>query len=368
MRSVVLNVDPDPETRPAVTQILRSLAIDVQETASAAEAIRLARALQPALAVVSSRIDRGEDSGFCRDLAGASSALILLRVAPQHKRLAANLNGTGADGYVIEPVQAAALAAAARSLLRVWAAEQERAVLKRDLDQAMDDFYLCIARASHDFSQSVRGFTTLCDLVAPEVTQWPPAKIRYLEQVTESADRSQGLLKDLASYVQISRESVGTHRNMDLQGAVFAAQVQEQAKIDETGAEIRAEALPMVRGNPSRLQQLMACLLSNSLKYRSPGTPPRIRIQAVRESDEWWRISVSDNGIGIEPQYHESIFTPFQRLHGRDVPGAGMGLAMCRKIVKAHGGRIWVESSAGCGAKFLFTLPAGKASVASALP
>jgi signal transduction histidine kinase len=358
---VVFNIDPDPETRPLASQILRSLAMDVQEISTASEAIRLAGTLRPALAVVSSRIEEENVGGFCRDLAGACSTLVLLRVAvPVNKSLAANPNASGADGYVMEPLQAATLAAAARSLLRLWDAEQERAALKRTLDESVDDFYLCIARVTHDLSQSVRGFHTLCELVAPEVEHWPPTKTSYLQQVTESADRSQALLKDLASYVQISRDAEASQRNMDLGGAVLAAQARDRTILEEAGAELQTGALPVVRGNPARLQQLIGCLLSNALKFRKPGTSPRIRIAASREPGDWWLISIADNGIGIESQYHESIFAPFQRLHGRDVPGSGMGLALCRKIVGSHGGRIWVESSAGQGTTFRFTLPAGQ--------
>lgn len=109
-------------------------------------------------------------------------------------------------------------------------------------------------------------------------------------------------------------------------------------------------------GERGQLVQLLQNLLSNSLKYRS-GAAPRIGVRAVPEGGRW-RLSVEDNGIGIDPAYHEKIFALFQRLHTRkEHPGTGIGLALCRKIVERHGGRIWVESRPGAGATFHFTLP-----------
>jgi light-regulated signal transduction histidine kinase (bacteriophytochrome) len=96
-------------------------------------------------------------------------------------------------------------------------------------------------------------------------------------------------------------------------------------------------------------------LISNSLKYKSEH-PPRIHIGSEDTEDEWV-ITVRDNGIGIEPQYHTQVFGVFKRLHGRDIPGTGIGLAICRKIVETHGGRIWIESDGKAGSAFRFTLP-----------
>jgi signal transduction histidine kinase len=148
---------------------------------------------------------------------------------------------------------------------------------------------------------------------------------------------------------------------VELKGVVLAAQAGKLAEFDEAGAKIEMTTLPAVKGSPARLQQLFGCLLSNSLKYRSPQEPLRVSVSAERESEHVWRISVTDNGVGIAPQYHRSIFEPFQRLHGRDVPGVGMGLALSRRIVEVHGGRLWVESAAAKGSTFHFTLPAADA-------
>jgi light-regulated signal transduction histidine kinase (bacteriophytochrome) len=126
--------------------------------------------------------------------------------------------------------------------------------------------------------------------------------------------------------------------------------------IRESNAVITATPLPTVNGNPRQMGQLLQNLISNAIKYRSTQAP-EIQIKAVRQ-DRYWTISVQDNGIGIDPQFAERIFVIFQRLHAKDeYDGTGIGLAICKKIVERHGGRIWIESQLGKGTTFFFTLP-----------
>jgi light-regulated signal transduction histidine kinase (bacteriophytochrome) len=128
-----------------------------------------------------------------------------------------------------------------------------------------------------------------------------------------------------------------------------------EATVTETDAEITQGNLPVVRADEVQLTQIFQNLIGNAIKYRSQ-EKPRIHIEAVEEDGEW-RFCVSDNGIGIDPQYKDRIFGIFKRLHGRELPGTGMGLAICKRILERHGGRIWVESQPGQGSTFYFTLP-----------
>ncbi len=126
--------------------------------------------------------------------------------------------------------------------------------------------------------------------------------------------------------------------------------------IQEAGAEITHGELPTVRADASQLAQLLQNLLGNALKFRGEA-PPKIHVDARREED-CWRFSVSDNGIGIDAQFQDAIFEIFRRLHTRkQYTGTGIGLAICKKIVDRHGGRVWVESQPGEGSTFFFTLP-----------
>jgi light-regulated signal transduction histidine kinase (bacteriophytochrome) len=129
-----------------------------------------------------------------------------------------------------------------------------------------------------------------------------------------------------------------------------------QPAIGETKATVTHDPLPTVLADQSQLGQVFQNLLSNAIKFHGL-TPPAIHIGAERRDAEWL-FSVRDNGMGIDPQYHERIFVIFQRLHPRDeYPGTGIGLALCKRIVERHGGRIWVESAFGEGATFYFTIP-----------
>jgi light-regulated signal transduction histidine kinase (bacteriophytochrome) len=128
-----------------------------------------------------------------------------------------------------------------------------------------------------------------------------------------------------------------------------------QLAIEEAGAVVTCDELPSVVGDHTELVQLVQNLVSNAMKYRGEHAP-RIDISAKREGAAW-AFAVHDNGIGIAPKYHDRIFGVFKRLHGRDIPGTGIGLAICRRIVEKHHGRMWVESKEGAGSTFWFTLP-----------
>jgi signal transduction histidine kinase len=121
------------------------------------------------------------------------------------------------------------------------------------------------------------------------------------------------------------------------------------------GASISVDPLPCVRGAEVHFVQLFQNLIGNAIKYRGQ-RPATIHVSAQQINGEW-RFEVSDKGIGIAPEYHEKVFAVFKRLHGKKIPGTGVGLAICKRVVERHGGRIWVESQAGQGAKFRFTLP-----------
>ena len=178
----------------------------------------------------------------------------------------------------------------------------------------------------------------------------------FISFAVEGAKRMQRLINDLLKYSRVGTRDQGPE-------PIYSEQVLAetlaglQVAITEGAAQVTHDPLPKVLADEAQLGQIFQNLIANALKYRGDA-PPRIHISAAQEGD-MCVFSVRDNGIGIDPQYHERVFLIFQRLHTREEgSGTGMGLAVCKKIVERHGGRIWLESELGKGATFYFTIPA----------
>jgi light-regulated signal transduction histidine kinase (bacteriophytochrome) len=180
-----------------------------------------------------------------------------------------------------------------------------------------------------------------------------------IQHMVEGAARMQALILDLLAF---SRVGARGHEIVafDSGEALKRALKLLEGAVTESHAQVEVASLPRVRGDVDQLTQLFQNLMGNAIKYRGDA-PVKIAIDA-QSNGSAWQFSVRDNGIGIEPQYFEKIFVLFQRLHTREeYPGTGIGLAICKKIVERHGGRIWVESTPGQGSAFHFTLPRGEA-------
>ena len=174
----------------------------------------------------------------------------------------------------------------------------------------------------------------------------------------QGALRIEALLKALLNYWEITEQGEDSFGPVDCNGVLVTVLANLQSIIANSGAIVTSEPLPTVVAEKVMLMQVFQNLIANSIKYRSERTP-RIRIAAEKNADGWL-FSVGDNGIGIDPQDADRIFGMFKRLHGPDIPGVGIGLALCRKVIERHGGRIWVESETGKGATFKFTIPSRK--------
>lgn len=213
--------------------------------------------------------------------------------------------------------------------------------------------------ASHDLQEPLRMVSSYTQLLAKRYRGRLDADADdFIGFAVDGAARMQKLIQDLLAYSR-----VGT-RNLERQ-AVSMDSVLEYATdmlqlvIKDTDAAVTHESLPSIKVDERQMTQLFQNLISNAIKFRGQ-EPPRIHVSATRLDGEWL-FSVHDNGIGIEPQYADRIFVIFQRLHNRDdYPGTGIGLAICKKIVERHGGRIWMESEPGKGSTFFFTVPDGK--------
>lgn len=178
----------------------------------------------------------------------------------------------------------------------------------------------------------------------------------FIGYAVDGATRMQALINDLLTYSRVGRQDHQRER-LPLKSIVERALSNLGAALEETGATVRTGDLPTVLGDASQLMRLFQNLIGNALKFRGERTP-EIAVAAEPGDDGFWIVSVSDNGIGIEPRHVDRVFAIFQRLHSRqEYPGTGIGLSVCRRIVERHGGSIWVESVPGEGSSFRFTLP-----------
>ena len=179
---------------------------------------------------------------------------------------------------------------------------------------------------------------------------------QFIRFILNGVDRMRKLIDDLLQYSRTGNEPVGDKVATDANLILGLALQQLQLRIEESGAKITFDKLPMVVVNQDLLMRVFQNLIGNAIKY-SDERPAEIHVSCRREAGEWV-FSVKDNGIGIDPQYHDRIFEPFQRLrHKREHAGTGVGLAICKQIVERHGGRMWVEAAEGKGSTFIFTIP-----------
>lgn len=210
--------------------------------------------------------------------------------------------------------------------------------------------------ASHDLQEPLRMVTSYTQLVARRYSdKLDETGLEFINFAVDGVNRMQSLINDLLSFSRVGREE-RPFTKVKLKNVVDNACKNLQIVIEESDAEITHDELPTIMGDPSQLTQLLQNLMGNALKFRAD-KKPKIHI-GVKKDGRLWSISVADNGIGIEPQYYDRIFNIFQRLHTKDkYSGTGIGLAICKKIVERHGGRISVESILGEGSTFRFTFP-----------
>jgi len=241
--------------------------------------------------------------------------------------------------------QAAALAEA-NTALENQAAELERS--NRDLEQFA---YV----ASHDLQEPLRKVASFCQLLQRRYAgQLDERADQYIAFAVTGAQRMQRLINDLLAFSRIGR-TTAEFTEVDLDDVVANAADAYSGRGD---TKITWTDLPVVRGEESLLDTLFTNLIGNAVKFRRPDVPPRVHISAQREGDAW-EIAVADNGIGVEADYAEKVFVIFQRLHPREAyAGTGIGLAIAKKIVEHHGGRIWVDATTTEGTTIRFTVPA----------
>jgi light-regulated signal transduction histidine kinase (bacteriophytochrome) len=269
------------------------------------------------------------------------------------------------DACLADPSGDTALLEMVYCMLRLYAARREAGeataqanALREELQTCHEDSEKLVRRIRHDIETPLRAMNTFVELVAAS-HELQESERTYLGHVLNTTDRARLVLDDLVVWAQSARHNPQSWRLIQLRGVVAAALHHLNGSLQEAGAAIQIDdTLPQIRGGFGSLQLLLQVLVANAIQYRKLPTGVNISIGAKQGPADEWVVSVADDGIGIDPSHCESIFAPLQRLHGNEIPGSGMGLAICKRIVAAHGGRIWVESTPGSGSTFFFTLPA----------
>jgi len=270
----------------------------------------------------------------------------------------AGLVGIGRDITAQKRAQTQLAKAHAELELRVQYRTAELSRTVEELTSANQELDAFVHLASHDLQEPVRTLVSYCTLLVEDLGgDLGGQAARDLHYITDAANHMRALVQDLLVLSRAGRSAMQRER-LRLNDCVETALALLQAQIKASGARVTKPSLPEVTGDRVLLTQLYQNLLSNAIKFTDKKTPS-IELTAEKENGVW-TLGVRDDGIGLKPEHAGRIFAPFRRLHARSqYEGTGIGLAICRKAVERHGGRIWVESQPGQGAHFRFTLPAG---------
>jgi PAS domain S-box-containing protein len=254
----------------------------------------------------------------------------------------------GASGHVVLEI--------CSDITRLKNTEESLRRTTEELKRSNEDLENFAYFASHDLQEPLRGINGFLTLLQQKYSEKLDAKANeYINYAVDGANRMSLLINDLLRYSRLGRKD--WHFRQIESGQVLAEALKNlRSSIEEAGAEVTCDELPSLIADPVQLMQLFQNLIGNAVKFRNPERPCKIHI-GCKMNGANWEFSVKDNGIGIEPEHYERIFLIFRRLHTRQkYPGTGIGLAICKRIVERHGGRIWLESKPGEGSTFHLSL------------
>lgn len=348
----ILNVDDYAPGRYARTRVLQQAGFVVHEAATGREALEQAAVHSPSLVLLD--VNLPDINGFevCRlmrrDPQTFSSTIVHISASNvQSHHQVAGLEG-GADSYLVEPIEPAVLIATVKAIFRARQAEE---ALRRSNEELERFGY----RVAHDLTEPLRTIMAHTQLLEKRLGEHQDEAVTAsMRFVVDAASRMKSFIDGLLGFSRITHQG-NQVVSVDFEALLLLAVEDLASAIQTSGAQITHDTLPRIAAGAA-FEQVFQNLIGNAIKYRREGVTPEIHVSARVEGDSWV-FSVRDNGIGIEPRYQSDVFQPFRRLHGRDIPGSGIGLATCKKVVEAHGGAIWVESRPGFGSTFYFRLP-----------
>jgi len=289
----------------------------------------------------------------------------------EERSVTLELNSVTLDGKKVFPVEISGnsirdaegkptgFVAITKDITERKSAEKERETLIGELERSNQELQQFAYIASHDLQEPLRTISSFTQLLARRYKgQIDKDADEFIDFIVDGTNRMQAMIKDLLKYSRVQTRGE-EFKPTDVQNALDQALFNLKVTIDENNAEITHDKLPIITADEKQLIQLFQNLIGNAIKFKKPDEPPKIHILSKKdEENKEYILGVSDNGIGMDQQYAGRIFELFQRLHTRDeYKGTGIGLAVAKKIVERHSGRIWVESELGAGSTFYFTIP-----------
>jgi len=369
----ILIVDDVPANLEVVGRHLENHGYRAVVAQGGIEGIERARLVQPSLILLDVLMPAVDGFETCRRLkANPDTRDIPVIFMTALTDTADKLTGfeVGAVDYVTKPLNGAEVLARIGTHLQLATLRQQLELQNTQLRQeiaARKEVQATLLRsnteleqlayvASHDMQEPLRMVASYLQLVAQRYQgKLDPEADEFIAFAVDGAKRMQALINDLLAYSRVGTKA-RPFAPTDCATLVDLAVADLRIAIEESGARVTRGPLPMVMADGMQMNHLFQNLIANAIKFHGK-EPPQVRIEA-EATDTGWCFSVRDNGIGIAPEYFERIFVLFQRLHGRrEYPGTGIGLALCKKIVERHAGRIWVESTPSAGSVFKFTIP-----------
>ena len=360
-RPSILIVDDRRENLVATEKALKHLDAVIFKASSGNEALSLM--LRHRFAVVLLDVQMPEMNGFETAMlmqeheSMQSVPIIFVTAISREEKYATQAAEIGAVDYIFKPINPDILRSKVKVYLDRYVQREQILKLNGTLSRSNADLEQFAYVASHDLQEPLRMVATYTELLSEHYKDVQDEKAeKYINYALDGAKRMQQLIKDLLAYARVDSQG-------KMPGPIMSETVVKNVlgslkmAIEESQAEIVCDKLPSVRADIVQLAQVFQNLIGNALKFHDK-EPPRIHIGAERAEDKWI-FRVEDNGVGIDTQYAEVVFQMFQRLHERGrYDGSGIGLAIAKKIVERHGGRIWFESELGKGSTFYFTMPA----------
>ena len=349
----VLIVDDREINRYIRSEILRNAGYESIEASTGLSALELCVSAAPDLVLLD--IHLPDISGFevCKRIKKNpdTQSIMVMQISASAVELSDALTGLdgGADDFLLEPIEPALLVAKVRSILRLRATEEK-------LRRSNNDLAQFAFVASHDLQEPMRAVTIYAQMLERDYRDRLDETGRmYLDQIIAGGRRMSALTRDLLEYSRVSSTEDRSAQSVDLNRVVAETREFLGNRLQE-GGTVESDSLPTIQGPEVRIAQVFRNLFENAIKYRHPDRPLCVQVTATSRSRDWL-VAVADNGKGFEPQHAETIFGVFRRLGGAEISGTGIGLAICRNIVEAAGGKIWAEGRLGQGATFFMSWP-----------